>query len=507
MNSGTGSHTEFWMLSSSECPSAAGASSLSDILEGGRLPRRYFLSAKACAGILRRAEKRARALPPLLRTALERVAATLHQAQSGHLIPFGGNNTSGPIDVATACNAHGGAGRMDFETETICVEVAHTLRGEGMDASEDGTGRGVPILPVGFSCKDAGGDAMEDAAPTLRAMGHKASHPNAGGQLAVAFRGFGQDGFVPREIAPPVLASDGGTVGPPVVFESRFARNGRGGPEIVTPPLKAHSGGSGRGDGAPLLATCLAVRRLTPRECERLQGFPDDHTLIPNYRQKLRPDEVAEIAAYLGVQLAEAKRLGATPDGPRYKAIGNSHGSARDGLDWRADRPRGPRAEGGNRMSLVHIRTRPVRVLLLQLDGKLPNLALMRIAAHHRERGDELEIRHGAQFGGLFDQGFDRVYASAIFERTRPLAQRVLATYPQAVIGGTGWDVARTIEDIGITTERVDYSIYPDYRHSIGFTQRGCRLKCPFCVVPAKEGRVRAAAKDRGDLARRTVAA
>ena len=193
-----------------------------------------------------------------------------------------------------------------------------------MDASEDGTGRGVPILPVGFSCKDAGGDAIEDAAPTLRAMGHKTSHPNAGGQLAVAFRGFGQDGFVPREVAPPVLASDGGTVGPPVVFESRFARNGRGAPESVASPLKAQSGGSGRGDGAPLLATCLAVRRLTPRECERLQGFPDDHTLIPNYRQKLRLDENAEIAAYLGIELDEAKRLGATPDGPRYKAIGNS---------------------------------------------------------------------------------------------------------------------------------------------------------------------------------------
>ena len=96
--------------------------------------------------------------------------------RDGHLAAaFGGNNTSGPLDVATACNAHGGAGRMDFETETFCVEIAHTLRGEGMDASEDGTGRGVPILPVGFSCKDAGADAIEDIAPTLRAMGHRES--------------------------------------------------------------------------------------------------------------------------------------------------------------------------------------------------------------------------------------------------------------------------------------------------------------------------------------------
>lgn len=275
-----------------------------------------------------------------------------NQAQAGHLIPFGGNNTSGPIDVATACNAHGGSMRSDLETETFCVEVApplpavanraggdrfasvsvgtcdsliaHTLRGEGMDASEDGTGRGVPILPVGFSCKDAGADAMEDVAPTMRAMSHRASHPNAGGQLAVAFRGFGQDGFAPSEIAPPVIASDGGAVGAPVVFESRFARNGRGAPDIIAPPLKARSGGSGRGDGAPLLATCLAVRRLTARECERLQGLPDDYTLIPNYRKRLRADEIEEMAAYLGIPLEEALRVGATPDGPRYKAIGNS---------------------------------------------------------------------------------------------------------------------------------------------------------------------------------------
>jgi DNA (cytosine-5)-methyltransferase 1 len=155
-------------------------------------------------------------------------------------------------------------------------------------------------------------------------MGHRESHPNAGGQIAVAFRGFGQDGFAPSDIAPPVLASDGGTVGPPVVFESRFVRNGRGAPDVIAPPLKAQSGGSGRGDGAPLLATWFAVRRLTARECERLQGLPDDYTLIPTYRRRLRAHEIEEMAGYLGITLEQARRLGATPDGPRYKAIGNS---------------------------------------------------------------------------------------------------------------------------------------------------------------------------------------
>lgn len=168
--------------------------------------------------------------------------------------------------IAMALNAKGGSGRMDGESETF---VAHSLRGDGFDASEDGTGRGTPLVATAFSAKDHGADAGE-LAPTLRAMPHSGSHANGGGQVAVC-------------------------------FESRIARNGRGGPSGLVPPLKAQSGGTGRGDGAPLLAVSgtLAVRRLTPRECERLQGMPDDWTLIP-YRGK------------------------PAADGPRYRAIGNS---------------------------------------------------------------------------------------------------------------------------------------------------------------------------------------
>jgi hypothetical protein len=65
--------TECWTLSSTECPSAVVASSLSDILETGDVPQRYFLSAKACVGILRRAEKRGKKLPELLELALREV--------------------------------------------------------------------------------------------------------------------------------------------------------------------------------------------------------------------------------------------------------------------------------------------------------------------------------------------------------------------------------------------------------------------------------------------------
>jgi hypothetical protein len=71
-----GSPTEFWTANGSEFHSGAVASSLSDILETGDVPRRYFLSPKACAGILRRAEKRGKDLPESLRDALAAVAET-----------------------------------------------------------------------------------------------------------------------------------------------------------------------------------------------------------------------------------------------------------------------------------------------------------------------------------------------------------------------------------------------------------------------------------------------
>jgi site-specific DNA-cytosine methylase len=85
-------------------------------------------------------------------------------------------------------------------------------------------------------------------------------------------------------------------------FQPRIARNGRGDMGDMANALNASSGETGKGDAAPCVASAMAVRRLTPRECERLQGFPDDHTLIP-WRGKSPQD---------------------CPDGPRYKALGNS---------------------------------------------------------------------------------------------------------------------------------------------------------------------------------------
>jgi hypothetical protein len=131
------------------------------------------------------------------------------------------------------------------------------------------------------------------------------------------------------------------------------------------------------------------------------------------------------------------------------------------------------------------------RVLLFQIDGKMPNIALMRIAAHHRALGDEITFRKGhTRFLGDAMSEPDLVYGSAIFERSRPMAERLKKDFPQAIVGGTGVDVGLSLEQIGIQTREQDYSIFPGFAQSIGFTQRGCRLRCGFCVVPRKEGAV-----------------
>ena len=149
-------------------------------------------------GILRRAAKRGKSVAALTANGVGTCGADDNQGQAGHLIAFGGNNTAGSIDVATALNAHGGpAGRLDFESETF---ITHSLRGEGFDG-------GMPLVPV---------DARQS--------------------------------------------------------------------DVIQ-----------YGD----MLTAAQVRRLTPVECERLMGFPDNYTMIP-YRGK------------------------PASDGPRYKALGNS---------------------------------------------------------------------------------------------------------------------------------------------------------------------------------------
>jgi hypothetical protein len=131
-----------------------------------------------------------------------------------------------------------------------------------------------------------------------------------------------------------------------------------------------------------------------------------------------------------------------------------------------------------------------LNILIFQLDGKIPNIACMRIAAHHKACGDSVSFRWtGTPDRELWDKP-DRVYGSALFTKTLPAVQRLRCAYPDAIIGGTGVGLDNSLEQVGIKTKEQDYSLYPKWRQSIGYTQRGCRLNCWFCVVRKKEGKV-----------------
>ncbi|UXL11391.1 phage N-6-adenine-methyltransferase [Enterobacter cloacae] len=161
-----------------------------------------------------------------------------NQAQAGHLIAFGGGNTAGHIDVATACTAHGI--RLDFDTETFAV--------------------------------------------------HGTQDPDTNCELAHTLgRNNGQENAIVTE--PFTLAIRGRSEGSTVEVRNDGTANA-----LLTP----NGGRAGMGVGA--IGWGMQVRRLTPIECERLQGFPDNHTMI----------------SWRGKDADEC------PDGPRYKAIGNS---------------------------------------------------------------------------------------------------------------------------------------------------------------------------------------
>ncbi len=124
------------------------------------------------------------------------------------------------------------------------------------------------------------------------------------------------------------------------------------------------------------------------------------------------------------------------------------------------------------------------RVLLVDIDSKIPNLALMKISARHKQHGDKV---------GFDIQNPDKVYISCIFTKNAGQARGVATYYPDAEIdiGGTGISLSKQLPE-EIEEMKPDYDLYPS-TYSQGFTTRGCIRKCPFCVVPEKEGTIREA--------------
>ena len=112
-----------------------------------------------------------------------------------------------------------------------------------------------------------------------------------------------------------------------------------------------------------------------------------------------------------------------------------------------------------------------------------PNLALAKIARYHKEQGDEVEW-------ALPFEHYDRVYMSKVFN----FSPDDLTVYnaDEVIRGGTGYDIKSQLPD-EIDRLQPDYSIYPALPKdtAYGFLTRGCPNKCPWCVVPRKEGKIR----------------
>ena len=122
--------------------------------------------------------------------------------------------------------------------------------------------------------------------------------------------------------------------------------------------------------------------------------------------------------------------------------------------------------------------------LPIYVDSKIPNLALMKISAWHKVRGDIV---------GFDTQTPDKVYISCILTRNRAQAKGIASFYDgvDIDIGGSGIDLKKQLPE-EIEEIKPDYDLYPS-RYSQGYTTRGCIRKCPFCIVPEKEGTIREA--------------
>lgn len=131
-----------------------------------------------------------------------------------------------------------------------------------------------------------------------------------------------------------------------------------------------------------------------------------------------------------------------------------------------------------------------LKIRLTQIDGKFPNLALMKLNAYYKQQGHQVYFERSIN-RGLFEPEYDLVFGSSIFTSSKQKIEMFRQNFQGAIIRGTGTDSLETVEQfLGIDQfEQYDYDIYPEFQNSIGFTQRGCRLRCKFCVVPQKEGK------------------
>jgi DNA (cytosine-5)-methyltransferase 1 len=286
-----------------------------------------------------------------------RAAAVLFERHSlsGDTPPRREKGQNAPGDIAGSLGSRGNRSHTELDghgayvpTVAHCLEttcdyysradgfnmVAHSLRAEGFDASEEGTGRGTPLVPVCIHSDAASrsGDCKESTrAPGLGIIEDGTSYSMmASGPHCIAFAQNSRDEVreIGGNIAGALAAEPGMKQQTYICFSAQMSgTQASEGKDDLVPSLQAKNpmavaftaseqanSYAWERDVYPTLNAQIpndssniqqgirlgsAVRRLTPRECERLQGFPDNFTLVP-YRK------------------------GMMADGPRYKALGNS---------------------------------------------------------------------------------------------------------------------------------------------------------------------------------------
>lgn len=270
---------ECMMRNTGESPNAAVESRLSQILE--ETPQeKYSLSAKACQGILRRAERRGKDLPEPLKTVL------LMQSENAEC---GWNKPSVVVPAVLCLNDQGG------NVMGVSHDVSGTLR-----AQEHG--HQPSILDMSHAC-----DVIRDCgeiAPSLQGrMG------TGGNQVPLTYQMQGFGDYREGDVASSCKQRDFKDSTDLVLVRSVDCRNFTEGGEINGTLQAKESGGQSLNLNNTVRQN-MVVRRLTPLECERLQGFPDGWTDIGDWVKT-------------GKRGRRIKVKGSA-DSPRYKALGNS---------------------------------------------------------------------------------------------------------------------------------------------------------------------------------------
>ena len=114
-----------------------------------------------------------------------------------------------------------------------------------------------------------------------------------------------------------------------------------------------------------------------------------------------------------------------------------------------------------------------MKILLINIDSTIPNLALEKIRLYYQQRGDEIIDNLP-----LFSMQADKIYVSCVFDYNKHLCKD---WENKAEIGGSGYDI---VKKLPLEIEQIKPHI------NLGFATRGCIRKCPFCIVPRKEGRI-----------------